>query len=304
MKEKAILALHVGELGWEILRFAPHVLYHKKHNPTHKLIICTRQDRFDLYGNQAHILEPLEINGDGDIYKGDCFRLSNYPHNQYITLCNRFKNKYSDQFEISKTIFPKVDKINFQKKDQFNHRKMVYNFTPRPENYELVNTWIPRDNPIIVIAPRFREGFARNWPHWKELYELIYNDLSLGNNYSFVLCGKSPEYVPDPENRFYDINGFPLSENTSLIGITIAILERAVLTVGSQSGIPNLSNLVGTPTFQWGHEQWQHQKTYNVKNTPTTFIKVGNNKSNYSALKAKTVFKEMKRLLKKRGDSK
>jgi len=299
MKEKAILALHVGELGWEILRFAPHVLYLKNRHPECKLIICTRQDRFDLYGNKAHILEPLLIDGDGDKYKGDCFRLSRFPEEQYQILCNKFKNKYSDEYDIIKTVFPKVDKINFQKKDQFNHNKMIYEFEPRPENYDLVNTWIHDDNPIVVIAPRYREKFARNWPYWKDLYELIYNDLALINTTTFVLCGKSPEYIPDPFNRFFDINGFPLDENTSLIGITIAILKRAILTVGSQSGIPNLSNLVGTPTFQWGHEQWQHQKTYNVKNTPTTFIKVGDNKSNYSALKAKTVYKEIKRLLKK-----
>ena len=60
--------------------------------------------------------------------------------------------------------------------------------------------------------------------------------------------------------------------NTSISGLTIAAIKRSVLTVGSQSGIPNLSNLIGTPTLQWGNQKHLHEKVYNVKNTQTIFL--------------------------------
>jgi ADP-heptose:LPS heptosyltransferase len=61
-------------------------------------------------------------------------------------------------------------------------------------------------------------------------------------------------------------------EEWSLVGVIIEIIKNSVLTIGSQSGIPNLSNLLGTPTLQWGHERHEHSKTYNVKNTETIYI--------------------------------
>jgi len=303
MKENAILCSHLGELGWEILRFCPYIIWNKskKYKNNVKLIIHTRQDRYDLYGSYADIFEPLILPPE---LKADCFGVKGFKNNKYSAILKEVHNKYKNRYEIKEHIYPILKNNQFQRKDQFHQNKMIYDFNPRPKNIELVNTWIPNDNPVVVLAPRYRDGFARNWPHWIELYDLIYNDSYLINNFTFVLCGKDPEYIPDPECRFHDINLFEQTEDTSLIGITLAVLKKALLTVGSQSGIPNLSNLVGTPTLQWGHEQWQHEKTYNIKKTPTSFLKVGNNRSNYGELKAGTVIKEIKRLLKSKGRSK
>jgi hypothetical protein len=79
VKEKAILCgPFFGELWWEIFRFAPYVLWKKVKyykDQDVKLIIFTRPERFDIYGQYASILVPLRINGDNEILHQECYRL-------------------------------------------------------------------------------------------------------------------------------------------------------------------------------------------------------------------------------------
>jgi len=274
MKQKAILGVHVGELGWEILRFAPHVLWtkYKRFNGEVKLIILTRPDRFDLYGQQADILEPLIIKGDFTKYQSDCFRLTGYPIENYHALMEYLVKKYSREYEIVAKIQPAIDRFKYTEKQQLPLNQMMYKFKPRSDNFRLLDEFISNDKPCITISPRYRkQATFRNWPYWHDLYELIINN-GLTEKINFIVCGKPPEYIPPKSNKIYNINNIKLTENSSLIGLTIASIKRSIFTVGSQSGIPNLSNLLGTPTIQWGNEKTAHTKTYNVKNTETIFI--------------------------------
>ena len=291
-KEDAILSFHAGEFGWEILRTAPHIIWYKKQNPNAKLIVCTREDRYDLYGKYANIYEPLKIEGDGSEYKGNCFTLTNFPESEYYALSQNFRKKFERKFNILKYICPEVKNKQFTRKDQFNAKQMIYDFEPRKENKLLIDSMCLDEKPIVVLAPRYRKGFPRNWNHWETLYDLIHKNEFL-NNFNFVLCGKSPDYISDKYNRFFDINKVMLTTNTSLVGITIEVIKRSVLVCGSQSGIPNLSNLIGTPTLQWGHQEWFHSKTYNVKNTKTKFISC-KTKNDFNTISPKVIFKELK----------
>lgn len=274
-KEKAIICTHVGEMGWEILRFAPYVLWHKikKYGGNVKLIVQTRPDRFDLYGQNADILIPLNINGDYSSLNSDCFRLTGLSDKKYIELINKVKRQYSDKYDIVENIYPIVKGKRYTEKNQFKTNQMFFEFTTRHSNKKFIYDTIPNDKPLITIAPRYRKfGKKRNWPHWQKFYDEI--EQKLNDKYYFILCGKQPEYIPDEKNRFFDINKMidPKIEDLSLIGITIEALKRSIVCVGSQSGIPNLSNLVCTPTIQWGNQKKSHSKLYNVKNTKTIFI--------------------------------
>ena len=84
------------------------------------------------------------------------------------------------------------------------------------------------------------------------------------NDFNFILCGKSGEYIPDKKNRFYDINKIEVNEQSSLVGLLLVALQRAVFTVSSQSAIPNISLLLGTPVLEWGHQKKLHESVYNV----------------------------------------
>lgn len=272
--EKAIICgPHIGELGWEVLRVAPFALYKKitRHSSQAKLIVFTREDRFDLYGEYADIFVPLRIEGDFTKYKSNCFRLDHYPVKEYDKLINIIYRKYSSKFNIVDHVYPRIKGKDFLQKDQFNANHMFYEFKPRHANKQLVDSYIPKDKPLVTLSPRFREGMKRNWPHWQTFFDILSQD-KLRKKFNFVICGRPPEYIPDEENRFFDVNKIVQNENSSLIGLTIEILKRSVLCVGSQSGLPNLSNLLKTPTLQWGHQKWFHEKTYNIMRTPTTFI--------------------------------
>jgi hypothetical protein len=293
--QEVILALHVGELGWELLRFAPYVLWYKTKNPDCKLIVQTRVDRFDLYGKYCDQFVPLILD---DNYIQNCFGLTGLKNNEYNNLIKSLNEKFYQNYSIKKCIYPVIEGKQFTRKDQFKLNEMIYDFKPRDNNFLVCDKFITSSKPLVVLAPRYRKNVYRNWNQWDSFYDMIYEDSFL-RQFDFVICGKHPDYVVDKKGRFYDINDISQSEDISLIGITIAILKRAILTVGTQSSIPNLSNLVGTSTLQWGHQQHQHEKVYNVKKTKTHFITTGETKKTYDNVSYNQVFDAMKQILKK-----
>jgi len=295
MEEAILVGPFLGEMYWECGRFATHIIWKKLKQYKGrdiKIIVFTRPDRFDMYGEHADILVPLRIEGDGTKYKGDCYRLIGFPNEQYKDLKKKFNKKYSERYEVIEHIVPDLKGKSFANKNQYSNRMVFNKFKPRKDNSIIINNNIPDDKPLITLAPRYREGMRRNWPYWNELYDLIY-DSKLINKYNFVICGKSPDYIPDKENRFLDINNFQLTDNSSLIGLTIECLKRSFLTIGSQSGIPNISLLVGTKVLEWGHQRHLHTKVYNPFKTHITFL--DDHKYNFGP---DVIFNEIKKKLK------
>lgn len=176
---------------------------------------------------------------------------------------------------------------------------MTYVYKPRQENFDLVDEYLPNEKPIVVLAPRYRNGFQRNWKRWPDFYNLLDQDVTLKNKYNFIICGKEGEYIPDPKNRFFDMNSIPTGEHSSLIGILIAILAKTHFTFGSQSAIPNLSLLFGVEVLEFGCQKRLHTMTYNIKNTPITFIE--NKRYN---IEPSQIMKHLKKLLKKKEKEK
>ena len=298
--EKAILmGPFVGELYWETARFAPMLPYFKFKKfkgQKIKYIILTRRERFDLYGKYADILVPLNINGDYE--KGrqpNCFRLNGYPQKEYTNLVANFRTNYAKRFNIIKYIYPDITKAKFLNKNQFSVNQMLYKFKPRDENYELVNNYIPENNrPIVILAPRFRRGFRRNWNNWQSFYDLIYNDKDLFESFRFIICGKVGEYIPDKKDRLFDMNKVSVEGKSSIVGLLLVLMERAVFVCGSQSAIPNIGLLYNIEVLEFGCQKKLHTVTYNVKNTPITFI----DDKTYK-IEATVLFNKMKKLLKK-----
>ncbi len=275
MKPEAVLfGPFVGEMYWECGRFAPILPFYRKRKYRKrdiKYIILTREDRFDMYGKWANILIPLKIPGDYDSLRPNCFRLNGMTEEQYADLVSKFRVKYSERFNIIEHVFPDVRKGRYDNK--FQYRNVYdYDYRPRDKNYELVNNFLPDNGKLnVVLAPRSRDGFKRNWPYWKTFYDILSND-KIFNSYNFIICGKTGEYIPDEKNRFYDMNNIVLEEGASLIGLLLSIMEKTFFTVGSQSAIPNISLLYGVEVLEFGCQKILHTRTYNPKNTPITFI--------------------------------
>jgi len=295
-REKAILlGPFVGEFFWSFFRFAPILPYLRltkyKGRTDIKYIVYTRPERFDLYGKYADILIPLNIEGDSVELLGNCYRLEKLSEKQYKNLIKNFYNTYKERFNIIEHIYPKIDKKNFLNKNQFNQKQMVFKYSPRKDNYDLVKKYILNDKPLVILAPRYRIGFKRNWPYWQKLYDMIH-DSSLINDFNFVICGKNLEYIPDNKNRFKDINNILLTKNSSLAGLLIAVLEESVFCTGSQSALPNMALFFKTPVLEWGHQKTLHTKNYNINNTTIEFIE--DRKYNISPTE---VFKRLRKTL-------
>ena len=89
-----------------------------------------------------------------------------------------------------------------------------------------------------------------------------------------------------------------IDQKSSLVGLLLVLLERAVLTCGSQSAIPNLSLLKGVEVLEFGHQKSLHTKTYNIKNTRVTFL----DDPRYQ-IGTKVIFKNLRKLLEnKKGE--
>ncbi len=299
-KKRAVLfGPFVGELYWECGRFAPmlpHMINNKYKGKDVTYIVYTREDRFDLYGRNADILVPLEVEGDYVRRYPECFRLFGFRPDAYESMAKRFKSVYDNKYKVIEHIFPSVRKPNFQNKNQFPRRQMLFDYAPRKDNYKLVDEYLPDNGkPLVVLAPRFREGFKRNWKRWPDFYDLLWKDADLRRDYTFIICGKVGEYVPDPRNRFLDMTKIEITERSSLVGILLVILERTHFTFGSQSAIPNISLLYGVEVLEFGCQKRLHTVTYNVKNTPITFIE--NRKYN---LEPEVALKNMKKILERK----
>jgi hypothetical protein len=299
-QDTVLMGPFVGEFYWEAGRFAPMLpamrsREYKKRDV--KYIILTREDRFDLYGKYADILVPLKIDGDYDSKMPECFRLIGFGPEKVNELAKQFYNNYKDKYNIIKHVYPNVKKGKFVQKNQFPQSRMLFKYSPRDENYTLVNQFLPKnEKKNVVISPRFRKGFKRNWNGWKDFYDLLSSDKKLMQMYNFIICGKKGEYIPDPKNRFLDINNIPRTGGSSLVGILLVILEKSIFTLGSQSAIPNISLLYGVEVLEFGCQKRLHTVTYNVKKTPITFIE----NKRYD-IAPRTIFKKFKNLLLRKG---
>ena len=295
MKKAILFGPCIGEMYWEFGRFAPILNQKRKqYGDDVTYIICTRPDRFDMYGDNCDILVPLTIQGDNDIYTQDCYGLSGYKGYEY--LIKTFYDSFKDEYKIIEHLYPDLGKSSGGKcnKNKYDLSKFTYDYKPRIENKILVDEFLPKnDKKNIVISPRFRKGISkRNWPYWNDLYNKIDNDIELKDKYNFIICGKKPDYIVDIKDRFLDINDIKITNESSLIGLTIEILKRSCYTIGSQSAIPNVSLLFNVPVISWGNEKKLHTITYNVFNTKIDFIEDKNFRT-----PSKEIFKLMKRLL-------
>ena len=282
--EAVLLGPCCGEMGWESMRFAPILPFlklKKYKNRDITFIVLTREDRFDLYGQYAHALVPLKIKGDYIDCLPNCFRLEGLTNNSFKSIVDSFFERYNEKFKIIEHIYPKIDGNNFLNKKQFSNKQMIFEFLPRKENQELFNQYVPKNKPLVVIAPRYRNHSnhlryksitRRNWSHWNEFFDVLSNHEVLMKNFNFILCGKPGEYIPDEKDRFYDINKITLGDHSSLAGLLIVALQHAKLTVASQSAIPNISLLIGTEVLEWGHQRRLHEVIYNIKKTKIQFL--------------------------------
>jgi len=128
MRDKAILAgPFIGDITWEIYRFAPFILYLKDTIPDAHLVVFTRPESFDLYGVRASILVPLKLPHE----KTRCFSCDLISDSKYASLVETFKVSYKGRFKVVSHVFPVLRGFYWRVKWQFPRLLYNYDFRPR-----------------------------------------------------------------------------------------------------------------------------------------------------------------------------
>ena len=151
MKPSALLVgPFIGEFNWELYRFAPYIIHLRKLNPSHKLIVYTRPERFDLYGNYADILVPLNFMKGESFYPQEGFGIQGFQDYKYDLLVSFYNKKYKKRYIIKDHIFADIITWRRKIKWQFPRDKMDYNFKPRKENYNLMEGFFDETSHVFV----------------------------------------------------------------------------------------------------------------------------------------------------------
>jgi len=150
VKESAYLfGPFIGELYWELYRFAPYAMHMKKTHPEESLIVFTRPSRFDLYGRYADVLVPLKLNGD-IVEKQECFKLNGVSLEDYKFIAHFLKSKYKKKYNIVGHFYPNI-LWRYNVKWQFPRHLMNYDFLPRKGNEIIVNSLYGDSTALILI---------------------------------------------------------------------------------------------------------------------------------------------------------
>ena len=133
---------------WELYYFIPHFIYKCHNKKDRKIIVITREERFDLYGRYTDIFSPIRIDKDDEMKK---IHFSIYGLS--ATAFNRIKKDYIVHFEkkftIDEVICPKISAWKKDIKWQFPRDETDYNFLPRKENQTVVKNIFENKDKII-----------------------------------------------------------------------------------------------------------------------------------------------------------
>lgn len=200
----------IGSLEYEFFRFSPYAIYLKKIDPLTKIIVLTRPERFDLYGQFANILIPLQVDSNKQQidFKVDGFNIKKYRH--YVEW---FKEKYSIKYFIIDHFFPSIEDYRYKIKWQFPRLQMDYDFRPRQKNIDIVNKLNLKDQLLDL-----------SWILDPEIKKLVKNEL-INEKYVFT----------DLEELVLEIQDQVDNINTTILGCIIEVIRKTSRIIGNLS---------------------------------------------------------------------
>jgi len=237
MKARAILfGPFIGELCWEFFRFAPHAIYLKRRDPGLRIIVLTRESRFDLYGQYADILIPLRIKNEESMGR-EGYKLLGYEEEYYNTIVKYFRLKFRKRYQILAHKYPDIRLWRYKTKWQISRREMDYEFKPREENVKIADTALGDHTGIVDI---------------------------MGTN----ARTDDDEFI-DSTELTSNINDM-IKENSSSLGVLIECIKNVDYVVGNvKSDLSHLSLLLGKPLIHIAKEvKPDYIKLMNPLNTP------------------------------------
>jgi hypothetical protein len=248
----------VGELGWEIGNWIPHVNWVKyRKGPFDKTIAYCKPDHKVLYDADKYL--PLIIN-EGQ------------------TECNAFLREYPDCYtwykQIRSNFHADVAKLRAKGNEVitvelpieryrihgFKHKRWV----PIYPDPVLIEKWRKRVGYGFVLCPVRAYGRSpqKNTP--TQAYEFIHR-WSLDNAGGFVTIGKQYD-APEGAKKCpeYPVRGRNLMGKTTLADVA-ALMRLSMFVVGSSTGPMHMAAQLGAPHIVWGGGQSSIGRRYTSK---------------------------------------
>jgi len=290
----------LGEFGWELTHWMPHVRWLRNHYKNRHLIVASYSGRHPLYYGIANEFFPLPEWFLKEKYELDCFEAL-CPENVYGNLLKYFRAIYKSKFsEIIETRTPRgfnkilreMNHVSFDKLKasgsankycndliaKHNNKPCVILFARAVERKMFLDITNNRPLPVEALGGRLP---PRNWPrsNWEDLFEMLY--AKYNDKVTFVIGGtKNGNCLTNIKNKYQDIIDLTNIDKAMSLDITMAFLNKAMLSISSQSGPTHLSVQCGCTSFVYGHEQQRHSIDDNPLKTPVVFLETPADKYN------------------------
>ena len=287
----------MGEFGWELTHWAPHVRWLRAQYKGKKIIAASYPGREPLYRGSINEFWQLPEDFVSKKYDCDCYEaLSEDSH--YEKLMVYFKEKLLKQYAPENIIWTKTPR-GFNKVLRECNHVLYQKLAPSAEAEAVAEKMIADHGgkPVLILfaravnrkmfldivhnAPRYVEDLpqglpSRNWPrsHWEDLFDALY--IRYSKQLTFAIGGtkggncllSSAEKYPDVIN----LTEIPIEHS---LDITIALLNKAFLSISSQSGPSHVSMQCGCSSFIYGHEMQRHMVDDNPLKSDVFFFETG-----------------------------
>ena len=284
----------LGEFGWELSHWMPHVRWLREQYKGRKLIVASYAGRHPLYYGIADEFWNLPDWFTEKHYDCDCFEAL-CGSEVYARLTKHFKDRLESKYDIENVVWTKTPR-GFNKTLRQNNYvlfdKLDASKTANMQSNELIK--LHGNKPIVVLFARemHRKTFlyvkynqirwcedlrnplpSNNWPrsHWEDLFDMLYGQFR--NQVTFVIGGtKSGNCLLNAVDKYDDVIDLTNIDIAHSLDITIAMLESALCSISSQSGPTLLSLQCGCPSFIYGHEQKRCSVDDNPLGTDVVFL--------------------------------
>jgi len=279
----------VGEFGWEISHWLPHVRWLRQQYPGRYLAVTSFPGRHPLYYNCVDAFFSLPQDFVDQKYDLDCFE-SLCSVEEFSKLIVNYKEmlKHTRFSDVLWTRTPRGYNHILRQMNQVVYEKIMPSEKANATCLELLKQH--GNKPAVIIFARdvqreyfldvihnqrrrtkdvYPEGLpSRNWPrsHWEDLFKMLYDKYS--DQVTFVIGGtKDGNCLVDFDIKYSGvINLTEIGVETSL-DLTIAFLNNALCCVCSQSGPMHLALNCGCKSFIYGHEEERNCITDNPLKT-------------------------------------
>ena len=284
----------LGEFGWELSHWSPHVRWLRQQYKGRKLIVASYAGRHPLYYGIADEFWNLPDWFVAEKHDCDCFEAL-CDSTIYAKLFKHFKDRLESNYDFKNVIWTKTPR-GFNKTLREN-KYVTFDKLKASEGAVKAKDEILKghgNKPVVILFARevYRKTFldvvynqvrycedlrtplpSNNWPrsNWEDLFDMLYKQFH--NQITFVIGGtKGGNCLLNMADKYPDVVDLTDLNITQSLDVTIAMLNSALCSISSQSGPTHLSLQCGCPSFIYGHERQRCTKDDNPLGADVVFM--------------------------------